>query len=290
MKQEKYKRRWTEGKVNTAEDHIKIHYGNTKNSVWQKWPIIALLSPPKRNQFTVQFVVAGKGSKEQKMIREVRRELDYYLVEKKEENPWAYARYHCGTAANLYSMVHWSFFPKGWKDFQQNNDSYIKQENKNLLVRIEPAEISDLKAILGLIKDYQRYDVEFAKRYYDIYFRKEEITEKDKVFVAKIDGRTVGVSGYSRDYFSTDYSYWLGWFVVAKEYRHKKEFSVAKKLLERVELELKKRKIKKLFVSTEDDNKIAKSFYATNKFRTEAVLRDYYDKGEDQLILSKVII
>ena len=166
----------------------------------------------------------------------------------------------------------------------------MKKKTKKSSVHIVPAEIGDLKAILSLIKDYQRYDVEFAKRYYDIYFRKEQITEKDKVFVAKVDGKTVGVSGYSRDYFSTDYSYWLGWFVVAKEYRHKKEFSVAKKLLKRVEVELRKRKIKKLFVSTEDRNAIAKSFYAKNNFKTEAVLRDYYDKEEDQLILSKVIL
>jgi ribosomal protein S18 acetylase RimI-like enzyme len=160
----------------------------------------------------------------------------------------------------------------------------------NKAVYIQTAEKSDLSAILSLIKDYERYDVEFAKRYYGIYFRKDKITEKDKVFVAKIDGKTIGVIGFCRDYFSTDYSYWLGWFVVDEEYRGKKEFAVAEKLLKRVEAELRKRKIKKLFVSTEDTNARAKSFYAKHQFRTEAVLRDYYYKGEDQLILSKVII
>jgi ribosomal protein S18 acetylase RimI-like enzyme len=157
-------------------------------------------------------------------------------------------------------------------------------------VHIEPAEKSDLRAILGLIRNYERYDVEFAKRYYDIYFGKDKKTEKDEVFVAKIDGKIIGVIGFCRDYFSTDYSYWLGWFVVNEEYRGKKEFAVAKKLIKRVEAELRKRKIKNLFVSTEDSNARAKSFYAKNQFRTEAVLRDYYYKEEDQLILSKVII
>jgi len=109
--------------------------------------------------------------------------------------------------------------------------------------------------------------------------------------VAKIDTKIIGVIGFSRDYFSTEYSYWLGWFVVNEDYRgDKTEIAVAKKLLKRVETELKKRKIKKLFVSTEDTNARAKSFYARNKFRTEAILRDYYCKGEDQLILSKVLI
>jgi ribosomal protein S18 acetylase RimI-like enzyme len=159
----------------------------------------------------------------------------------------------------------------------------------NKSVHIQPAEKGDLRAILDLIKDYERYDEEFAKRYYVMYFEKNKITEKDEVFVAKINGKTTGVIGFCRDYFATDYSYWLGWFVVDEEYRGKKEFAVAKKLLKRVEVELGKRKIKKLFVSTEDKNARAKSFYAKNQFRTEAVLRDYYFKEEDQLILSKVL-
>lgn len=159
----------------------------------------------------------------------------------------------------------------------------------SISVEIEPAEKRDLSEILSLIRNYERYDVEFAKRYYDIYFKKSPIVEKDKVYVAKIKKKTIGVIGFSRDYFSTDYCFWLGWFVVDEEYRGKKDIAVAEKLLIKVEAELRKRKIKKLFVSTEDTNARAKSFYAKNHFRTEAVLRDYYYKGEDQLILSKVL-
>lgn len=160
----------------------------------------------------------------------------------------------------------------------------------NESVHVEPAKKGDLGVILNLIRSYNGYDVGFAKRYYDIYFRKDKITEKDKVFVAKIEGKPIGVIGFCRDYFSTDYSYWLGWFIIEKEYRGKKKFAVAEKLLKKVEAELRKRKIKKLFVSTEDTNVRAKSFYAKNHFRTEAVLRDYYYEREDQLILSKALI
>ena len=289
-KQDKRRWRWTEGTVKTDEEHVQICYGGMPDSDWERLPKIVLLSPPQEKIFTVQFLLIPTGKKENDMIREVRRELDFFLLEKKEENPWAYARYHCGTAANFYSKVHWSFFPKGWKDSQQNNEKYTKKGEDKLSVHIVPAEKGDLKAILNLIKDFERYDVEFAKRYYDVYFKKDKITEKDKVFVAKLDGKTIGVSGFCRDYFSSDYSYWLGWFVVDKEYRGKNKFAVAKRLIERVEAELRKRKIRKLFVNTEDKNARAKSFYAKNQFRTEAVLRDYYYKGEDQLILSKVLI
>jgi ribosomal protein S18 acetylase RimI-like enzyme len=156
-------------------------------------------------------------------------------------------------------------------------------------VEIVLAAKKDLTAILALVRDYERYDVEFAKRYYDIYFAKGQITEKDKVYVAKIGGKITGVIGFCRDYFTTEHSYWLGWFVVHADYRGNKDYGVAEKLSQKVQSELLKRKIKKLFVSTEDRNARAKSFYAKNGFRTEAVLRDYYDKKEDQLILSKVL-
>ncbi len=40
----------------------------------------------------------------------------------------------------------------------------------------------DLKDILDLVKDYESYYVEFARRYYELYFAKEKITEKDQVY------------------------------------------------------------------------------------------------------------
>ena len=38
----------------------------------------------------------------------VAKELDFYLVEKGEVDPWVYAAYHCGTTSNVYSDVHWA--------------------------------------------------------------------------------------------------------------------------------------------------------------------------------------
>ena len=39
-----------------------------------------------------------------------------------------------------------------------------------------------MKDILDLVKDYESYDVEFARRYYELYFAKEKVTEKDQVY------------------------------------------------------------------------------------------------------------
>jgi hypothetical protein len=107
--------RWITGKVDTSKEHVKILYGDTNKSCWDDFITVALLSPPVNQTYTVEFLVAPEGPYEVEMINAVKRELDFFLIEKGEENPWTYVEYHCGTAANLYSNVHWSFFPKGWK-------------------------------------------------------------------------------------------------------------------------------------------------------------------------------
>jgi hypothetical protein len=62
------------------------------------------------------MVITGS-PEETKMIDAVKKELDFYLIEWGERSPfrdpWGYAIYHCVTSANIYSHVHWSYFPKG---------------------------------------------------------------------------------------------------------------------------------------------------------------------------------
>lgn len=158
--------------------------------------------------------------------------------------------------------------------------------DKSILIR--EASKDNINEILHIINEYQRYDVEFARRYYRKYFsnKSDEMTEKDKVYVALSGEELAGVIGYCRDYFSSDYSYWLGWFVVKEKFRRNK---IGTKLLRKVEKDLKTIKKRSLFVNTEDYNAVAKSFYTKNGFRTEGVIRDYYGKGEDQLIMSKTL-
>jgi len=159
----------------------------------------------------------------------------------------------------------------------------------NQRVVIKKATKKNLSDILRIIRQYQRYDVEFARRYYERFFsdKSDEMTEKDEVYVALLEEEPVGVIGYCRDYFSTDYSYWLGWFIVSKKFRRNR---IGTKLLRKVERDLRAMRRRKLFVSTEDNNKEAKSFYTANGFRTEGVVRDYYWNGEDQLIMSKALL
>ena len=112
----KRSRGWVEGIVDIANEHIKITYGD------ERFPV-ALLAPDQSIGFIVQFVCARKRDPfTLKMLKEVRRDLNYYLVELGEPDPWLYAIYHCSTASNLYSQVHWSFYPQAQAGAVASND------------------------------------------------------------------------------------------------------------------------------------------------------------------------
>lgn len=74
---------------------------------------VALVAEPVGQSLTVEFLqipeldqgVYGR------IKLAVTKELTFYLVEKGEQDPWKYAIYHCGTASNIYSKVHWAYYP-----------------------------------------------------------------------------------------------------------------------------------------------------------------------------------
>ena len=117
--------KWVEGVVDTNEDHIKLWYGNLptgnkKEVVRQGGSPVALVARGSGKSFRVQFLLSARSSDKRtaKILNAVRRELDRYLLEvhgPDDFTPWAYAQYHCYTAANIYSKVHWGWYPKGPK-------------------------------------------------------------------------------------------------------------------------------------------------------------------------------
>lgn len=91
-------RKLIQGKVDLRFDHIKLYFDEDKDPV-------AIVTAKSNNSFT--YLILRKDDSE--VVNSVVKELNYYLIELNEENPWAYARYHCTTAANIYSKVHWSY-------------------------------------------------------------------------------------------------------------------------------------------------------------------------------------
>jgi hypothetical protein len=91
------------GVVDLEKEHIKLFVGSFSDPL-----LIAALAPTDERSFTVQFVVDKTLYPE--AIADVSCELNFYLVELGEKDPWAYAKYHCSTAANIYSTVHWGLY------------------------------------------------------------------------------------------------------------------------------------------------------------------------------------
>lgn len=102
---------WTEGKVDRSSPHMKLYVGEWGESAVP----VALVAKPVENSFPVEFLEVpdlDRGESDRIKLA-VTKELNFYLVEKGEPDPWKYAIYHCGTASNIYSQVHWGYFPDG---------------------------------------------------------------------------------------------------------------------------------------------------------------------------------
>jgi len=155
-------------------------------------------------------------------------------------------------------------------------------------LEIRAAQIEDKEQILSMIGSYPfKWDKHIAKRYYDDYFKNSTSLKGDSVYVLTDNGNIIGVIGYSLDRYETR-NYWLGWFYVHRKYQGK---GFAKKLLQYVIQKLKSKGVKRLFVDTSSYKVYNKALtmYLNNGFRIEAVIRDYYGRGEDQIILSKTV-
>ena len=105
---------WAEGKVDTDEEHFELRYGSVEDGVWDAWTTAAYIAPAKKQTFYVKFVIEANNEENKTIIEAVKKQLSFYLTELNNPDPWDYAKYHCGTASDMYSMVHWSYFPKGW--------------------------------------------------------------------------------------------------------------------------------------------------------------------------------
>lgn len=103
--------RWSEGEVNRLQEHFELRYGSAEEDWWNEWLPVALVGPPSDGVFSVQFLVNEDiRRREPNILSIVTAEINFYLVELGERDPWAYLQYHCGTASNIYSRVHWAYF------------------------------------------------------------------------------------------------------------------------------------------------------------------------------------
>jgi len=147
---------------------------------------------------------------------------------------------------------------------------------------IRKAQAKDRNSIFEIFESQDtKWDIPYARKYFDDYFN--NINPDDMVFVGIVGGNIVAVTGYFPDSYEIDDVYWLNWHYTHKDYEGK---GIGGKLLEHV-IEMLSPKIRKFYVNTGSRflNLRALNLYLKKGFRIEAVLKDYYGKGEDQIVL-----
>lgn len=139
----------------------------------------------------------------------------------------------------------------------------------------------DLETVLDIIRDHDEDDEEWARESY------EQRGFEDQ-YVLTGEERIAGVTGFRLEP-ETDHTYWLSWTYLDKEQRGR---NMGTRMLEALFEILKKKKARKVFVSTSDyvdpeEGSIyrdAISLYKTMGFKEEIIHPDFYEPGESELI------
>jgi hypothetical protein len=103
------RRGWREGFVDQSELHILVQWGGTEIQDNEPEGIkIALIGPDENQQLIVEFLpMIGVDPEAGQDARDAGIGLIERTVDRGRRlgNPWQYAKHHCGTGANMYSLV-----------------------------------------------------------------------------------------------------------------------------------------------------------------------------------------
>ena len=151
--------------------------------------------------------------------------------------------------------------------------------------RIRRMSVDDLEEVLRIIRLHDSDDYRAAKQVFnELDF--DALGDDDYVVCEALDeGRVVGVTGHYPDDLEAEGIHWLGWTYV-NPYAQGRGYGSM--LLKHVIDALRRRGVRKLYLSTSSLEKFAKAvrFYERHGFVIEGVLKDYYQDGEDQIMMA----
>ena len=101
---------WFPGKVDINNRYFELKYGNTPAPV-------ARIGIGDYKNFVVEFLININDDieRQKEIFNEVLFEIELYLINNSVPDPIEYMINHTKKCANLYSRVHWRYFPKGSK-------------------------------------------------------------------------------------------------------------------------------------------------------------------------------
>jgi hypothetical protein len=114
--------RWQRGYVDTNSEHFELLVAVSEEDEQTEGKSVAVIGPPEDGSVNVSFLIE-ENEANASLIEKVEKEINFYLLEINEPDRWKYAQYHCGTASNVYSSVHWSFVEAGSKVPQKDPDN-----------------------------------------------------------------------------------------------------------------------------------------------------------------------
>lgn len=100
--------KWYPGKVDLKNRYFELKFGNVPTPV-------ARIEIGHNKYFIVEFLLNPNSDleKQQEIFSEVIWEIELYLVNNSEPDPIEYMINHTKKCANMYSRIHWNYFPKG---------------------------------------------------------------------------------------------------------------------------------------------------------------------------------
>ena len=101
---------WLPGKVDLKERYFELKHGYNPSPV-------ARIGIEKNFKFIVEFLINVNDDPEiqKEIFTEVLWEIELYLINNSKSDPIEYMINHTKKCANMYSKIHWKYFPKGSK-------------------------------------------------------------------------------------------------------------------------------------------------------------------------------
>jgi len=110
--------KWQPGKVDLSNRYFELKFGNDPRPVTR-------IGIGADKCFVVEFLLNNKDDieKQQEVFSEIIWEIELYLINNSEPDPVEYMINHTKKCANMYSRIHWNYFPKG-----ANKSIFLKKE------------------------------------------------------------------------------------------------------------------------------------------------------------------
>jgi GNAT superfamily N-acetyltransferase len=156
-------------------------------------------------------------------------------------------------------------------------------------VQLDVMTPADLPGACELVRQFDRSLVEEAHQCFldDLAHPAEWPTRRYRL-VARFRGSVVGTMGYGPGAFVNPGVLWTDWLVVDEAWRRR---GLASMIYQQLEVQLRNVGCRRVFldVGTVFKQPDAIAFHSRHGYRIEGILQDYWDRGDDLVVMAKTL-